>query len=364
MPDFESEPDKDAVDPQRRRAEDAIKAKIKSAPRRNASKSIDDDENGETGSRRILLLLELLSHGSITLEAYSDRYGPDKRTFQRDLAELRRIGDEVGFEISRIRSVKHEKVVTFRLEDGSLIGKDDEGRSTAAMMETVAAALGAPASLELGPRGTGLGEQSFLRFQLAKSIENSSILNIYEQLKDAWSSIPRQTVTFDFDDGSGQSTPRRVEPHRVIMRSGNAYLIGYDLARSSWTSFGLHRMTTLPVRDQGVNKVRDMPTDLDLHGFAGSGGLSALRYVGIIAVNPPIPLSLLTWIDRPGHKVEYKTDGSAHISIPTSDLNEIVRLSIQFGDGAKVIGPPEAVELAKTRLEKMAASYRADSRAK
>ena len=105
-----------------------------------------------------------------------------------------------------------------------------------------------------------------------------------------------------------------------------------------------------------------MPADLDVHGFGGSGRLSSLRYVGTISLSRPIPLSMLICVHRPGQTVEFTDDGTAHISFPTSDLNDIVRSSLQFGDGATVISPPEAVALAEKQLEKMMASYRSKSR--
>ena len=101
----------------------------------------DAGEASESVARKIWLLLELLRHRSVRFEEYALRHQGGKRSFQRDLQQLRAIGKSAGFAIS---SIEQGDLVRLTALDARIRRLDGARAPLLRLIAEVARALGEP----------------------------------------------------------------------------------------------------------------------------------------------------------------------------------------------------------------------------
>jgi len=299
------------------------------------------------------VLLELLRSKAIRFSNYTELYGRDFRSFQRDLQHLRAIGAEFGFEITKVRERERAELKVTDTQLRSL----DASPKTAALIATMSGALGAPVSQELGKLGEVSKDAGFLQLLIPQLIAESDIAERYEVLKAAWEAKPRRgKVTFEYDPGKGPKTARVVTPYRVLLRSGSAYLVAFDEEKEDWRMFALDRMSSIPKRAGTAQQLPALPAcyaSSDAIGFFKAGKEIAVT----VEVTPTVAASVTSRRWQAAQHIERLPGGAARITFQVTDMNEVIRWTMGFGKEAIVVAPPSAVERARQTLAEVANAY-------
>lgn len=158
----------------------------------------------------------------------------------------------------------------------------------------------------------------------------------------------RLELVYDTPD---QTTRRRVDPVRVSIRDGVAYLEAFDLDRGAWRTFRLDRIAE-------AHPTGTTAEDHGPHPEQPAGWLEALSGVGavVLELRPPA-----AWVAEyhPVQAVEaVGEDGTLRATLPVSDPAWLRSLLLQLGDGARVVDPPEAADSARRAAEETLALYR------
>jgi predicted DNA-binding transcriptional regulator YafY len=304
------------------------------------------------------MIVELFRHRRLSFELYQKEHERDRRSFQRDLQQLRAIGEQSGFKISAIRNGSYVELET---SDVGIKTLQRQGTQTEQLIGEVARAMGQPIAAEIGPlaNAPASADERFFHFAVPTLIEseNSIIAAISRELKAAWAA--KALVTFRYPDrtataGNGE---RLVEPHRVLLRSGVFYLVAYDLKRRAWRTFALDRFLSTPVRAGTNNSVRKIPAAYasdDVLGFIKS---DQPRTEVTVELSPFVAASAVSRRWQEAQRVELLDGGWARIVFTVSDLSEIARWTFGFGKDAKIVAPPQAVRVAREMANAIAAQH-------
>ncbi|MGP6157164.1 MAG: WYL domain-containing protein [Vulcanimicrobiaceae bacterium] len=323
-----------------------------------AGRARDWAEPTESVERKIWLLLQLLRNKFVLFSRYERKYQRDFRSFQRDLQQLRTIGDAAGFSISSIR--KKERVDLLKFERLRAL---DGGPQVLGLLGALVLALGEPIAHEFRALAAEIpGGDPFVRFLLPQLVEQSAVAKAYELLKEAWAATPRPAVVrFQYPEkGTVGGALREVEPYRVVIRSGSCYLVGYDLTRKGWRTFALDRFLSLPQRAGTIQKVRTIPRAYDSDDVVGFIKGEGAATTVTVELTPRVAASATSRRWQGSQKVEMLADGFARITFTVSDPAEVIRWVLGFGPDAKVVGPPKVVALARSMVEQIARSYAVD----
>jgi predicted DNA-binding transcriptional regulator YafY len=314
--------------------------------------------NGSAASTSVRLL-QLLS----LLQARRQWSGPDlarrtgvtERTVRRDMERLR----DLGYPVTATPGVAGG----YRLEHGTalppLLLDDDEALAVAVALATSGA--GVTGLEEAGLRALTKLEQvlparlrprladaktAFVRLpDHAATVDPAVLSGLASACRD------EERVRFDYVDGTGGASTRRVEPHRVVHNGRRWYLVAFDLDRSEWRTFRVDRVAAF-TRSAHRFVPRDPPDAVELVARATTSApyphQARVRLhapVGVVAQQIPPTVGAL------------EADGETCVlTVGANSLDTIaVHLALLDVD-VEVIEPPELAE----RLGRMARrlSYR------
>lgn len=303
------------------------------------SKARDQGEATAAAARKIWVLLELLRSRSVRFTTYARLYGESHRTFQRDLQHLRNIGKTGGFTISPIRDKERAELLSVDSKLRSL----DGSAHVIGLLGALGGAFGAPVSLELGDLATAGGDAGFSKFVLPQLRERSQVAEAYARLKSAWEVRPGPAIVrFSYRTNAKSAEERLIEPYRVLLRSGTAYIVGYDLGRKDWRLFALDRMVTQPQRAGTIQHVRSIPAQYESCDTIGFMKTHAPPVAVTVRLSARVAASATSRKWQDAQRVQNLSDGSAEITFDVGDIDEVVRWAMGYGDEAVVLSPPEA----------------------
>jgi predicted DNA-binding transcriptional regulator YafY len=345
-------------------------SRISATKRRRVAREWDEFEHGaardageaaESVARKIWLLLELLRYHSVRLSQYVKLHGRNRRSFQRDLQQLRTIGNTAGFTISKIDT---DGVARLEHYDTSLRRLDDARPPLLRLLAELAKTLGEPIRGEIGAIAETAPEgELFLHVQAPTLAEGSHVARVYARLKDAWSSpAGRASVRIRYRTSSAVMVEERtVDPYRVVVRSGRYYLIPYDHGRCGWRVFALDAIVGLPVKAGTIPAGRVIPEEYvsgDVLGFIKGRGKPVEVTVELSAA---VAASATSRLWKHDQVVEKLAGGKARITVSVSDPAEVVRWAFGFGADARVVAPEAAVRMARELAERLVAAHEAPS---
>jgi predicted DNA-binding transcriptional regulator YafY len=318
----------------------------------------DTGEASESVARKIWLLLELLRSRSVRYSEYVALHGRDKRSFQRDLQQLRAIGTASGFRISKIEGGETARLTSF---DAAPRRLDDARPPMLRLLAELARTLGEPIRGELGALVENAPDGDvFLHVQAPQLVEGSHAERVYRKLKDAWASPNgRALVRFRYVGAKGKPEERTIDPHRVVVRSGRYFLIGYDQARRGWRRFALDAIVGMPAKAGTAHTTRTIPDEYcggDVLGFISTAGR---RIPVTVEFSSAVAASAASRIWQAEQKIEKVAHGAVRITIAVGDVTEAVRWAFGFGADARIVAPPSAVAAARGLAERLVAGHAA-----
>lgn len=222
-------------------------------------------------SARMLRLLSLLqTHRYWPGGELSRRLEVSPRTLRRDIDRLR----ELGYDVDAVRGVAGG----YQLRAGSrlppLLLEDEEAVAIAAALRT-AATGGEGTSLQALTKVIALmpprlrRQMDAVRSQTDElpwagpAVDAGVLAALAQACRDD------EPVAFDHTGRDGESTRRRVEPHRLVAAGRRWYLVAYDRDRQDWRSFRLDRIDAVEPSGQRF-RPRDLPA-ADAPAFVEAG---------------------------------------------------------------------------------------------
>ncbi|MDQ2866153.1 MAG: WYL domain-containing protein [Candidatus Eremiobacteraeota bacterium] len=267
----------------------------------------------------------------------------------RDFQELRKIGIRAGFKLSDKADNDVVRMLDFAARPRAL---DRSGRALQSLLQAAAQALGKPVEDQFRSNDpVEKRDVPFLHFMMPKLSDGTAAAAVYTTLEAAWNDNAR--VRFRY----ANKAERRVEPYRVLHRSGRYYLFARDLGAKDdgWRYFALDQIST-PIVRAGTFAPREIPpeySDEDAIGWIKSG--SKIE-VGVL-LSPVIADSAASRVWQRDQRVTRNRDGSASIVLCVSDVDEVVRWALGFGVDAKIVSPDTAVARAAAIVASIADAY-------
>jgi predicted DNA-binding transcriptional regulator YafY len=314
----------------------------------NGKRTKSTNEASDSTVRKIWMIVELLRRKRLSFEMYEKEHERNLRSFQRDLQQLRQIGEQSGFTIS---PVKNGSYVELQCSDARIRKMQKDATQTEKLIGDVARAMGQPIATEMGqvPTEPQPDDERFYHIAAPTMIESdgSRISAITTALKHAWAS--KALVNFHYPDRRvvGGSHKRLVEPYRVLYRLGVYYLIGYDRGRKDWRTFALDRFLSTPELAGTNNAKREIPeayASEDVLGFIKSDqpGMEIT-----VELSPFVAASATSRRWQAAQRVELLESGRARIVFTVGDPSEVARWAFGFGKDARIVSPPEAVRISR-----------------
>ena len=164
----------------------------------NGKRTRSTNEASDSTVRKLWMIVELLRHKRLSFETYEKEHERDRRSFQRDLQQLREIGERSGFTISAI----HNGFVELACGHPKILALQKDATQTEKLIGDVARAMGQPIATEIGqlPAEPEPDDERFYHIAVPTMIEGdgSRISAITTALKSAWTK--KALVTFQYPD--------------------------------------------------------------------------------------------------------------------------------------------------------------------
>ena len=168
-----------------------------------------------------------------------------------------------------------------------------------------------------------------------------------------------EVVRFAYTGRGGETSDRRVEPHRLVSLGRRWYLVAFDLAREDWRSFRLDRLRDL----QGTGgrfRPRQLPAD-DAAAFvrAGIANAPATHTVEALVHAPAsrVRAALGHW-----GAVEVIDESRCRLRMTADSLDWPALALGAVGAEFEVLGPPEMIERIREWGDRFRRATRADPR--
>lgn len=304
----------------------------------------------EAFERAVWIMLRLFDVRYVTYAAYCDHFGANRRSFQRDLQKIR----EVSKGLFTVSKAQQGKVVLEGAIPRFSPCTTTQSRANA-LLTRLAASLGGPLGEELNGaiQSTAVGDDEFLYVSEPLPASEGHLREVFSRLREA----ARGPAIVEFTYHSqGASAVRRVEPYHVSVRDGRYYLTAYDLGRKGWRYFALDAIDLKSYRKTGTFRKRSVPPQrMPKRALGWMSGIQEQEVTIWLSSRIVSAVSAERW--QPEQSIRRNEDGSAHLTVISANLREIVRWSLRFAPEAVIISPPSAVQLAWEVLTETAQRY-------
>ncbi len=165
----------------------------------------------------------------------------------------------------------------------------------------------------------------------------------------------RQELMLGYLDRNGKETKRLICPFGVVLKGTTWYLVaGTD---NGQRTFKVGRVKSV----ESTGNTFERPGDFDL-GESWRQVVTAVDTLrgpeSVEAIAEPWASEAIVWmfgsLAKPGDRF---ADGRVGITVSGQNRNVIVRRLLSFGRGAQIVGPPEALEVAKETAGELAELY-------
>jgi predicted DNA-binding transcriptional regulator YafY len=170
--------------------------------------------------------------------------------------------------------------------------------------------------------------------------------------------VERRRLSFTYKARStGETTRRRTSPQRLVHYRDHWYLDCWDEDRRSLRTFAVDRMTTPETLDVAA---RDVPEKDMIETFGAGYGLFSGPVRGHARLR--FRRERARWVgDERWHGKQTTRrlpDGRLELTVPYSEVEELLSEILRYGPDVEVVEPPELVEMVSGRLEEGAGQYR------
>ncbi|THV33390.1 helix-turn-helix transcriptional regulator [Glycomyces buryatensis] len=272
-----------------------------------------------------------------------------QRKFERDKAELRRIGVPL----------QSGTDAYFDSEPGYRIARSDFELPQIEFTDAEAAAVAAAARLWQQPELQSGSEQALRKLRAAGiDVESHAATGPVKTMPGTEAALSplleavslRRAVTFDYLGAHDETAQkRRLQPWGCAAWRGRWYVAGYDLDRAAQRVFRLSRITA-KVRLTGPEDAYEIPADVDVLAFASESEAHQLPSRAKVVVRPR-----RAWgIRRRADQIGPRTAEGDEACFSYTDTAYTASWLASFGDDVLVLEPPELVKETVACLQNLA----------
>ncbi|HDM42926.1 MAG TPA: WYL domain-containing protein [Firmicutes bacterium] len=179
--------------------------------------------------------------------------------------------------------------------------------------------------------------------------------NTYSHLLEALFENYQCKISY-FSMSSGPSE-RVIEPYHLINIRGDWYVIAYCHKRKEVRTFALSRINKIKVLKQPFTVRDDFNIDEYLaYSFVIERG--ERKYKVRIRFAPEVAWLIGERIWHSSQSIEKLDDGSLILQMELSGLNEVKRWVLSFGEYARVLQPPELIDMVANTVERIDKLYK------
>jgi predicted DNA-binding transcriptional regulator YafY len=215
--------------------------------------------------RLISIILLLLEKKKVSARELSETFEVSLRTIYRDIETIDMSGIPIisttgvngGFQImekykidKNVFSVSDIVALLRGLQGVSAVMSREELVNTTAKIQSL---IPAEQANEIELRSN----QVLLDLQPWK--EHPKLQTYFSEIKEAVKN--QQLISFEYFNRSGNTSRRKVEPYRVMIKAHRCYLLGFCLARNEYRLFKLVRISDLQILDE-LFSLRELPNGL------------------------------------------------------------------------------------------------------
>ena len=167
----------------------------------------------------------------------------------------------------------------------------------------------------------------------------------------------RKRIEFEYHTiGSGETGQRRVDPYHLLFEGGQFYLVGYSHEREDVRQFRLSRIVGKVAYATKAEHDFQRPADFDPRRYAGrvSWQLGDIQATAEIEVSDDIAW----YVERQYGAYGELRDGVFRTDYAVGRL--LIGLALRFGDHMRITGPPELVQEARSRLDRIIDAHRGE----
>lgn len=194
------------------------------------------------------------------------------------------------------------------------------------------------------------------RFRILRAHERDVAARGFETVATAV--VERRQLAFRYEARStGETTRRTTSPQRLVHYRDHWYLDCWDEDRQALRTFAVDRIAALEVLDAAA---RDVPEKDMIETFGAGYGLFSGPVRGHARLR--FRQERARWVgDERWHGKQTArrlADGRLELTVPYSEVEELLGEILRYGPDVEVVEPPELVEMVRERLERAVEQYR------
>jgi len=163
----------------------------------------------------------------------------------------------------------------------------------------------------------------------------------------------KRSIRFRYRPATGQTARRHVDPHALVTRAGQWYVVGLDRERGDIRSFRMSRFLS-EATDAGEGSEPPEGFDAREHLRHGPWGVGEPEVEAVVAFSPDVAWWAVRGV-ADAREVAARGDGWVEVALPAARGDSFVSWVLSFGPDAEVLEPPELRRAVTGRLERILA---------
>ncbi len=170
--------------------------------------------------------------------------------------------------------------------------------------------------------------------------------------------VERRQLAFTYEARStGETARRTTSPQRLVYYRDQWYVDCWDEDRQGLRTFALDRMSSTEILPAAA---REVPAENLIEVFGAGYGLFSGPVQGEARLR--FEPKRARWVgDERWHGRQTSrrlSDGRLELTVPYSEIDELLGEILRYGPDVEVVAPPELVEMVRERLERAVGQYR------
>lgn len=277
------------------------------------------------------------------------------RMFERDKETLRNLGMKLRTDLSTEDSRETYQLldrdftlpeIEFTVEERAMLALAGRVWNEQAMASSSQETLAT-----LAAAGVELDDAPTMAFQPSLSAGGEGLPVLWQ------ANAERRRVRFSYRSRTGEVTERVVEPWLIGFRSGNCYLVGWDLGREDRRAFKLARLVGLPVAEGPADAYEPPTVDSDeiLRSLAPATG----EEEAVVAIRHGRAPGLRRFAEAVEHP--WTPPGHVAVRVRYSSPRELAQLLAVHGADVLVLEPAKARQAVVDHLRRVVEAHAHDA---
>ncbi len=226
-------------------------------------------------------------------------------------------------------------------------GNDGLEDALASAVAKIARGLGEVVSVDL----------SALRDSLSVSSPPAARVNARTAMQLTRAQATRRKVSMHYASASsGETKWRVVHPYHLYVARSEWLLLAFDEDRGETRTFNVHRIQGLKIlRTPFVRDPTFDPNSMTRTMLWAEAGKKVFEIAVLFDAYQARFIRERSW--HPDQRLEEQSDGALVLHFPASGLGEVARWALGYGKHAKVLAPPELIEIVREHVEQLTRTY-------